>query len=100
RRGRDQDSQEWRAQAERSHAEGSEYGRGPKVAPSLVALETVRLLTHYRWCECCDTYEAEVGQEAIGQLCAYYRDRSSSGHVLSSRARKPDHRQGCEVRGE
>src|SRR5437660_5839043 len=83
-RGCGQEPQEWGAQPERSHAEGSEHGRGPKVAPSLLALETVRLLTHHRWRERCHTYEAEACQETIRQLCPYNRDGSSAGHILST----------------
>src|SRR5205807_7134077 len=86
-----QEPKEWGAQPERSHAEGSQHGRGPKVTPSILALETVRLLTHHRWRERRHTHEAEACQKAKRQLCAHYRDGSSSGHVLSSRARKPDH---------
>jgi len=40
-----------------------DHGRGPKVTPSLVAFEALRLLAHYGWGECRDTHEAQAGQE-------------------------------------
>src|SRR5205823_3184533 len=98
-RGCGQEPQEWGPQPERSHAEGSQHGRGPKVTLGIVASEAVRLLAHNGRSERCDTYEAETCQKAKRQLCAHYWDGSSSGHVLSTRTGKPDYCQCCKDSG-
>src|SRR5207245_6668693 len=98
-RGCGQEPQEWGPQPERSHAEGSQHGRGPKVTLGIVASEAVRLLAHNGRSERCHTYEAETCQKAKRQLCAHYWDGSSPRHVLSTRTGKPDDRKGCQNSG-